>query len=99
MYVMEKTKDFNFFKKFDYILFSAIIILSIIGTFVVSSAVNTMPTARRMMIVHVGAILVGIIKNGMVLMNVPALSEGLVIGVLILISVMIDLIRSRGESL
>lgn len=46
-----------------------------------------------------GAVLVGIIKNGMVLMNVPALSEGLVIGVLILISVMIDLIRSRGESL
>ncbi len=45
-----------------------------------------------------GATLVGIIKNGMVLMNVPALSEGLVIGVLILISVMIDLIRSRGES-
>jgi ribose transport system permease protein len=46
-----------------------------------------------------GAILVGIIKNGMVLMNVPALSEGLVIGILILISVMIDLVRSRGESL
>ncbi|NLJ37239.1 MAG: ABC transporter permease [Candidatus Atribacteria bacterium] len=46
-----------------------------------------------------GAVLVGIIKNGMVLMNVPALSEGLVIGVLILISVMIDLIRSRGEFL
>jgi ribose/xylose/arabinose/galactoside ABC-type transport system permease subunit len=45
-----------------------------------------------------GATLVGIIKNGMVLMNVPALSEGLVIGVLILISVMIDLIRARGES-
>lgn len=63
MYVMEKTKDFNFFKKFDYILFSAIIILSIIGTFVVSSAVNTMPTARRMMIVHVGAILVGIVAS------------------------------------
>ncbi|HHT09483.1 MAG TPA: ABC transporter permease [Atribacter sp.] len=46
-----------------------------------------------------GAVLVGIIKNGMVLMNVPALSEGLVIGILILISVMIDLVRSRGESL
>ncbi|MCX6090777.1 MAG: hypothetical protein NTX88_10500 [Candidatus Atribacteria bacterium] len=45
-----------------------------------------------------GAVLVGIIKNGMVLLNVPALSEGLVIGVLILISVMIDLIRARGES-
>lgn len=44
-----------------------------------------------------GAFLVGIIKNGMVLLNVPALSEGLVIGVLIILSVMIDVIRARGE--
>lgn len=46
-----------------------------------------------------GAFLVGIIKNGMVLLNVPALSEGLVIGALILISVVIDVIRARGERL
>ncbi|MGQ9747704.1 MAG: ABC transporter permease [Candidatus Caldatribacteriaceae bacterium] len=46
-----------------------------------------------------GAFLVGIIKNGMVLLNVPALSEGLVIGTLILLSVVIDVIRSRGERL
>ncbi|MGC8778529.1 MAG: ABC transporter permease [Candidatus Caldatribacteriaceae bacterium] len=46
-----------------------------------------------------GAFLVGIIKNGMVLLNVPALSEGLVIGALILISVVIDVIRTRGERL
>ncbi len=44
-----------------------------------------------------GAFLVGIIKNGMVLLNVPALSEGLVIGALILISVVIDVVRARGE--
>jgi len=44
-----------------------------------------------------GAFLVGIIKNGMVLLNVPALSEGLVVGVLIILSVMIDVIRARGE--
>lgn len=44
-----------------------------------------------------GAFLVGIIKNGMVLLNVPALSEGLVIGVLIILSVMIDVVRTRGE--
>lgn len=61
MYYVEKTKDFNFFKKFDYILFSAIIILSIIGAFVVSSAVNPMGNARRMIIVHVGSIIVGIV--------------------------------------
>lgn len=61
MYYVEKTKDFNFFKKFDYILFSAIIILSIIGAFVVSSAVNPMGIARRMIIVHVGSIFVGIV--------------------------------------
>ncbi|MEN3185239.1 MAG: ABC transporter permease [Atribacterota bacterium] len=46
-----------------------------------------------------GAFLVGIIKNGMVLLNVPALSEGLVIGALILVSVVIDVVRARGERL
>lgn len=61
MYYVEKTKDFNFFKKFDYILFVAIIILSIIGAFVVSSAVNPMGNANRMIIVHVGALLFGIV--------------------------------------
>lgn len=61
MYFVEKTKDFNFFKKFDYILFFAIAILSVIGTFVVSSAVNHMPNARRMVIVHVGTFAVGVV--------------------------------------
>lgn len=42
-----------------------------------------------------GALLVGIIKNGMILLNVPALSEGLVIGVLIIVSVLLDLLRSK----
>jgi len=45
-----------------------------------------------------GAFLVGIIKNGMVLLNVPALSEGLVIGALIIISVLADIIRARRET-
>ncbi|MGC8981966.1 MAG: ABC transporter permease, partial [Minisyncoccia bacterium] len=43
-----------------------------------------------------GAILVGIIKNGMVLLNVPALTEGLIIGLLIIGSVIIDLIKTQG---
>ena len=44
-----------------------------------------------------GAALLGLIKNGMVLLNVPALSEGLVTGVLIIGSVLIDIVRARGE--
>lgn len=63
MYVVEKTKDFNFFKKFDYILFSAVIVLSIIGAFVVSSAVHPLTSGKRIIIVHVGAILVGIVAS------------------------------------
>lgn len=63
MYFVEKTKDFNFFKKFDYILFFAIVILGTIGAFVVSSAVNYLPSARRMVIVHVGTFLVGIVMS------------------------------------
>ncbi len=61
MYFVEKTKDFNFFKKFDYILFFAIVILGVIGAFVVSSAVNYLPSARKMVIVHVGTFVVGIV--------------------------------------
>jgi ribose/xylose/arabinose/galactoside ABC-type transport system permease subunit len=44
-----------------------------------------------------GAALLGLIQNGLVLLNVPALSEGLVVGLLILISVLIDIVRVRGE--
>ena len=40
----------------------------------------------------------GYYKNGMVLLNGPALSEGLVIGALIIISVLADIIRARRET-
>lgn len=63
MYFLEKSKDFNFFKKFDYLLFFAVIILSIVGAFVVSSAVNPMNNGKRIIIVHVGAIIVGIVVS------------------------------------
>lgn len=43
-----------------------------------------------------GALLVAIIKNGMILLNIPALTEGVIIGALIIISVLIDLVRGRG---
>lgn len=44
-----------------------------------------------------GSLLVAIISNGLILLNVPALTEGLIIGILILGSVAIDVIRNRGE--
>jgi len=44
-----------------------------------------------------GSLLVAIISNGLILLNVPALTEGLIIGVLILGSVAIDVIKNRGE--
>jgi ribose transport system permease protein len=45
-----------------------------------------------------GAALLGIIQNGMVLLNIPALSEGLVTGGLIILAVLIDIVRARGTA-
>jgi len=59
MYIVEKTKNFNIFKSFDYFLFIAVIALSVIGCFVARSAVNTFPSSRKMMIVHIGCLVVG----------------------------------------
>ncbi|MDQ7828430.1 MAG: ABC transporter permease [Armatimonadota bacterium] len=42
-----------------------------------------------------GAVLVGQIKNGLILMNVSGLAEGMVAGVLILLAVAVDLLRTR----
>ncbi|MDI3472156.1 MAG: rhamnose transport system permease protein [Thermotogaceae bacterium] len=44
-----------------------------------------------------GSLLVAVLSNGLILLNVPALTEGLIIGVLILGSVAIDVIKNRGE--
>ncbi len=43
-----------------------------------------------------GAALLGLIQNGMVLLNIPALSEGLITGGLIIAAVLIDIVRARG---
>ncbi len=44
-----------------------------------------------------GALLVAIIKNGMVLMNLPALTEGLIVGSIIIVSVFADILKAgRG---
>lgn len=63
MYFVEKTKDFNFFKRFDYPLFIAVIILSVIGSVVLSSAVNTMSSGRRMLMVQVGCLVIGAVLS------------------------------------
>lgn len=42
-----------------------------------------------------GAFLVVILKNGMILINAPALYEGLIIGLLIILSVIIDFFRTK----
>jgi rhamnose transport system permease protein len=43
-----------------------------------------------------GAALLGLIENGMVLLNIPALAEGLVTGGLIIVAVLIDVVRAKG---
>ena len=45
-----------------------------------------------------GALLVAIIKNGMVLMNLPALTEGLVVGSIIIVSVFADILKAGREN-
>jgi len=42
-----------------------------------------------------GALLVAIITNGMILINFPALTEGLIVGTIIIISVLTDILKLR----
>ena len=42
-----------------------------------------------------GALLVAVIKNGMILMNLPALAEGLIVGSIIIGSVLADILKSE----
>ncbi len=44
-----------------------------------------------------GALLIAVIKNGMILMNLPALAEGLIVGAIIIGSVLADILKSREE--
>jgi len=46
-----------------------------------------------------GATMIGVISNGLVLLNVPALLENLILGILILISVIADILSNRGENI
>ncbi|HOM01207.1 MAG TPA: rod shape-determining protein RodA [Acetivibrio sp.] len=59
MYFIEKVKNSNILRRFDYLLFFAVTLLSVIGAFVLRSAVATMPSGRRMFLVQAGSIVVG----------------------------------------
>ena len=61
MYFVEKTKDINFLKKFDYILFALVAVLSIIGLLSLSSVSQGRDNGTRMMIVQIGCMAVGVI--------------------------------------
>ncbi len=64
MYFVEKTREFNYFKQFDYLLFTAVLLLSSIGLLVVSSATLVMPNdanGGRMVLVQAVGLLLGIV--------------------------------------
>lgn len=66
MYSVEKTKNFNYFKQFDYPLFISVLLLSIIGILVLSSATRVMPgnvDGDRMMIVQSIGLVLGIVLS------------------------------------
>jgi ribose transport system permease protein len=44
----------------------------------------------------IGALIIGVIRNGMNLMNIESYTQGVVMGVLILIAVLIDATKRRG---
>ncbi|MEN8907542.1 MAG: rod shape-determining protein RodA [Clostridiales bacterium] len=61
MYSIEKSKGFNVLGNFDYILFTSVSILSIIGLFIVRSATLEMSKGDKMFYVQLGSWFVGLI--------------------------------------
>ncbi|HHV98118.1 MAG TPA: rod shape-determining protein RodA [Clostridiaceae bacterium] len=63
MYSVQKTKDINFFKQFDYILFFSVLLLSIIGVVVLDSATHMAEPAvhARYMKTQIFSIILGVI--------------------------------------
>ncbi|RAO98660.1 hypothetical protein PW5551_08620 [Petrotoga sp. 9PW.55.5.1] len=45
-----------------------------------------------------GATMIAVISNGLIMLNVPALLENLILGILILVSVIADILSNRGET-
>ena len=63
MYFVEKTKGINFVKNFDYYLFFAVIVLSLVGLMAVSSAVSTMSSGSRTMTVQAISLILGVVLS------------------------------------
>ena len=61
MYFVEKTKGTNFIKQFDYPLFIAVFILSLIGITVLMSAVRGMPDGSRYWFKQLVCLVIGLI--------------------------------------
>lgn len=61
MYFVEKTKDTNFIKQFDFPFFIAVLILSIIGILVLMSAIQGMPSWQSTWLKQVLCLVIGII--------------------------------------
>ncbi|MDP4092728.1 MAG: rod shape-determining protein RodA [Bacillota bacterium] len=64
MYSVEKTKGLNFSRQFDYPLFIGVLLLSVIGLFVLSSATKVMPgnvSGHHIMLVQGAGFLIGIV--------------------------------------
>ena len=60
MYFVEKTKGNNYFKKFDYILFGAILILSFIGIAALKSAIGE-PGMTKTLLKQILCLAIGIV--------------------------------------
>ena len=60
MYYVEKTKGFEYQKQFDYILFTAVLLLTAIGIIALSSAVKTIPGGDKMLVKQVVSVIIGI---------------------------------------
>jgi rod shape determining protein RodA len=60
MYFLEKTKGINFFRRFDYMFFLCVIVLSVFGLVVLESATRTMLSGSRIMFVQTLGIVLGV---------------------------------------
>lgn len=61
MYFVEKTGGISFIRRFDFILFTSVLILSIIGLIVLESATRTMPNGDRIMLVQSISVMLGVV--------------------------------------
>lgn len=61
MYFVEKTKGLNFFKHFDFVFLFEILLLSIMGLLILSSATRNLDGGTKKVIVQAGALIIGII--------------------------------------